>query len=372
MNARNGPAPPSRDQKSSIAEIMCTKVLCKQPGRYIGWPTIARRAGGELVVIFSGDRDAHVCPYGKGQIIRCRDRIAKGGAWRLDTSRWTEPVTINNTPLDDRDGGIIETRPGTLLVSWFTSLAFEQHMQPEWRRHVEKLGPETRRRWLGNWVRRSADGGRTWGEPIRTVATAPHGPIQLRDGRLLYLGNGELDGKAVIAAEESRDDGKTWKVIATVPVAGRRKGMRFCEPHLVETRSGSLVAMFRVEGVAAAHQFLYQSESPDGGRSWSEPRRTAIWGYPPHLIRLSNGWLLVSYGRRKPPYGERACISGDEGKTWDVGNEITLCPAANGDLGYPASVQLADGTILTVFYQIDRPGEKTCLMATHWRLTQTE
>ena len=34
----------------------------------------------------------------------------------------------------------------------------------------------------------------------------------------------------------------------------------------------------------------------------------------------------------------------------------------------PASAQLEDGSILTVYYQIDKPGEPTCLMGTHWRL----
>jgi len=43
-----------------------TGVVCKQPGRYIGWPTIVRTSKGELSVTFSGDRDAHVCrPAGR-------------------------------------------------------------------------------------------------------------------------------------------------------------------------------------------------------------------------------------------------------------------------------------------------------------------
>ena len=43
-----------------LATIIETKVLCKQPGRYLGWPTIAVAANGDLLVVFSGDRDAHV------------------------------------------------------------------------------------------------------------------------------------------------------------------------------------------------------------------------------------------------------------------------------------------------------------------------
>ena len=54
----------------------------------------------------------------------------------------------------------------------------------------------------------------------------------------------------------------------------------------------------------------------------------------------------------------------------DVKNEVKLAGHWNGDLGYPASVQLPDGTILTVYYQAEFKGEKTCLMGTLWRVTK--
>ena len=52
------------------AEIIWTKPLCKEPGRYIGWPTVCRAKDGDLIAVFSGDRDEHVCPWGKSQLIR--------------------------------------------------------------------------------------------------------------------------------------------------------------------------------------------------------------------------------------------------------------------------------------------------------------
>ena len=76
------------------------------------------------------------------------------------------------------------------------------------------------------------------------------------------------------------------------------------------------------------------------------------------------------YGRRRGNLGELACLSDDQGRTWDVKNEIKLAGHWNGDLGYPASVQLPDGTILTVYYQAEFKGEKTCLMGTLWRVTK--
>ena len=96
---------------------------------------------------------------------------------------------------------------------------------------------------------------------------------------------------------------------------------------------------------------------------------TEMQGYPPHLIKLRGGRLLTVYGRRLGPgFGEYACLSDDHGRTWDVANEIKLAGHFNGDLGYPASVQLPDDTILTIYYQAEKQGEQTCLMATKWRV----
>jgi len=351
----------------SAVKIISTTVICKQPGRYIGWPTITRTHKGGLVVVFSGDRDEHVCPWGKTQMVRSSD----GG------KTWAAPVTINNTPLDDRDAGIIETDKGTLVVSWFTSVEFgvpnkvpwiPENIMSRWKRHAEKLGPETREKWLGRWIRRSEDDGKTWGVPIRSHVTAPHGPIQLSDKKLMYVGMGVKDGKRVVGVEESRDDGLSWSLIATVPIPSDEVVTHYHEPHVVEAEKGKLVALFRYEPNDTSQCFLRQSESADGGKSWSLAHKTPIWGYPPHLIRLRNGWLVVAYGRRIPPFSERVCISRDAGRTWDAENEITLASAPNNDMGYPASAELDDGSILTVYYQIHETGEKTCLMGTHWRL----
>jgi hypothetical protein len=346
-------------------------VICKEPGRYIGWPTIARAADGELWVVFSGDRDSHVCPFGKTQAVRSRD----GG------KTWSEPLTLNDTPLDDRDAGILITRPGSLLVTWFTSLAFEEHAPGRWAKESAGITDAERRKWLGNWLCRSTDQGLTWGEPVDTIVSAPHGPAELRDGRLLYLGiNARVgSGKSPppardrrIAAAESRDGGKTWALIGCVPVPPDVQPGGFHEPHVVETAEGKLVGMIRHHG-QPGDLVLWQTESGDGGKTWTEARPTKIWGLPPHLIRLRDGRLLVSYGHRRAPFGERACLSRDGGATWDLDHEVLIRDdAPNGDLGYPASVQMDDETVLTIYYQVDRAGEKTCLMGTFWKLPKGE
>jgi hypothetical protein len=199
--------------ENAIAKVVETKVICKEPGqflghgteyqmninghvviknriiegdRYLGWPTVAKTNEGELIVAFSGDRDAHVCPWGKTQIIRSKDQ----------GKTWSEPETITSTPLDDRDAGLIQTKKGTLLVSWFTSMAFArpnyEAAYHRYARHSEKIMAGTRKNWLSNWVRRSEDGGKSWQEPIKTVASAPHVQFSygMADCCMLVLVNG--------------------------------------------------------------------------------------------------------------------------------------------------------------------------------------
>ena len=342
-------------------------VICKQEGRYIGWPTVGRTAEGDLLVAFSGDRDLHVCPFGKTFTVRSAD----------DGATWSAPEMVNNTPLDDRDAGLLVLGSGTILVTWFTSVAFdipercawqgdlEQIIAP-WRKHVAGITTADRRHWLNAWSRRSTDHGRTWGEPVAMAGTSPHGPCQLEDGRVLHMGNLMNVDQLRIVVEETPDEGQSWRIIAEVPVPRSMRPRRLCEPHICQAPDGRLIALFRLEPPDANTCGLWQSESRDGGRTWDEPAPTKMRGYPSHLLRLADGRILASYGHRRPPYGEMACLSRDGGQTWDLDSEIMICDGTSHDLGYPASVELRDGRILTVFYQMDQPGEKTCLMGGTW------
>ena len=60
-------------KQQARAEIKWVKEICVEKDRYIGWPTVCRLANGDLLTVFSGDRDSHICPWGKVQMVRSTD-----------------------------------------------------------------------------------------------------------------------------------------------------------------------------------------------------------------------------------------------------------------------------------------------------------
>ena len=356
----------SENAPAATAAIIETKVISPQPEFYHGWPTVTRRADGELWVTWSGGREAHVCPFGRVEAMTSRD----GGA------TWTWPRVLLDGAIDDRDSGVLETAKGTLLVTTFTSLAYEPLLirprsetdAARWAAaHARLPDDATRKAELGQWLIRSTDGGKTWSSRIPTLVNSPHGPLQLRDGRLIYAGK-ELwaEGKR-IGVSESRDDGQTWTWRGEIPTRpGDDPKKDYHELHAVETAGGRLIAQIRNHNAANAGETL-QTESSDGGKTWSIPHSIGVWGLPSHLLALRDGRLLMTYGHRRPPFGNQARISSDEGGTW--GEAMILSgDGIGGDLGYPSTVELKDGSLLTVWYETMKAPARAVLRQAHWTL----
>jgi len=356
-------------------------IVCRVPNErfgYFGWPTVARLDDDTLVVASSGLRSAHVCPFGKTVLNISRD----------DGATWSEPRVIQDSMIDDRDAGVVNLGGDTLLVTWFRSDT-RKYADAGWLPEAE------RKTWtdifatawtdaavaalLGSWVMLSDDAGATWSDPIRVPVSTPHGPIRLHDGTLLYLGKryGAWSnmGESVITAARSADGGRTWETLGTVPVCDKTDPVNYHEPHVVELPSGRLIGMIRIQDhsgktlqAADIPSFsLMQTESDDGGHTWSPARPLGFHGSPPHIIRHSSGSLIVTYGYRQEPYGQRVAISRDDGVTW-AHDWVLRDDGPDGDLGYPATVELADGSLFTVYYQKAAAGEKCSLLWSRWRL----
>ena len=345
------------------AVVDSTTVITNRPHLYHGWPTLARRSNGELLVVCSGGREAHVCPFGRVELMRSRD----------NGETWTFPRVLIDGPIDDRDAGVLETAKGSILVTTFTSLAYEDRLntalktKPDdenawpaekigrWQAVHQRVGAAQREVELGSWIIRSTDAGRSWSAPYRCPVNSPHGPIQLSDGRLLYAGKLFWYGRAGhgagrIGVCESADDGETWRWLAEIPTRPGDDFSDYHELHAVEAADGGIIAHIRNHNKSNERETL-QSESRDGGKSWSLPRSIGAWGYPSHLLRLSDDRLLMSYGHRRDPIGNQARVSEDHGRSWSAAMIISG-DATSTDLGYPSTVELDDGSLLTLWYEL--------------------
>jgi sialidase-1 len=334
------------------ARIADIKVISHLPDLYHGWPTLARRRSGELLLVCSGGREAHVCPFGRVDLMRSHD----GG------ETWCWPEVVMDGPIDDRDAGVLETDKGTLLITTFTSLAYEPILKraeqegnwpadrlARWQAAHRRVDAEARRRALSVWMIRSTDGGVTWSGRFDSKVNSPHGPIQLADGRLLYAGKELWHGDNRIGVCDSSDDGQTWNWLAAIPTREGDDYRAYHELHAVQCAEGRLIVQIRNHNSRNTGETL-QCESEDGGRTWTVPHSIGVWGLPSHLLRLQDGRLLMTYGHRRPPYGNQARISEDQGDNWSE-PVIVSGDGAGGDLGYPSTVQLDDRSLVTVWYE---------------------
>ncbi len=198
----------------------------------------------------------------------------------------------------------------------------------------------------------SADGGCTWGEPRPYVSglltlASPYGRIiSAADGALYlplygYARQGSSATEELSLLVRSPDDGESWGDESPVARGYNETSFAFLP-------DGALVAAARSTSghVAILH-------STDQGRTWSDPVQVTRDGeHPADLTVLQSGQLLLTFGRRIRPLGCGALLSADGGRTWRREREVLLAGDGieNQDLGYPSTVQLADGHIVTLLY----------------------
>ncbi len=351
---------------TSRVRVETIKTISQQPEYYHGWPTLVRRKNGQLIVAYSGGREDHVCPFGRVEIIRSSD----------NGESWSWPEIVMDSPIDDRDAGLCETADGTLLLTTFTSLAFQETRKRSASWPADKIA-----RWdavnrrasnadfeslLGTWMLRSTDGGLSWSKPYRVPLNSPHGPSVIANGRLLYAGKQLWETGKKVGVCESTDDGKSWKWLSDIPTRPGDTAVEYHELHQVQAAEGKLIVHIRNHS-AQNHRETLQCESRDRGKSWSVPKTIGVWGLPSHLLRLRDGGLLMSYGYRRAPFGNQARISRDGGSTWS--EPVTISEdGIGGDLGYPSTVELADGKLLTVWYELRKDSPRSVLRMARWSL----
>ncbi|MBQ7799249.1 MAG: exo-alpha-sialidase [Oscillospiraceae bacterium] len=334
---------------------------------YFGWPTAARLKNGKIAVGASGFRLGHVCPFGKAVISISSD----------EGKTYTAPVAAIDTPLDDRDAGLCPFGESGLIVTSFNNTREAQRL---WLSESEKcdeakaliaeridsIADEDEEKYLGATFRISHDNGQTFGEIYKSPITSPHGPIELHDGSILWVGTRftTTTEHQPIEAYRVNLDGSMQKLGEIESITENGEGKMSCEPYAVELKDGTIICHIRVE-----YKFTtYQSISKDGGKTWSKPIKLLadFGGAPCHILEHSSGALISTYGYRSEPFSIKAMFSLDGGESWDTDNVIATKDSFDWDLGYPSSVELPDGSLLTVFYGNFEKGGPAKIMQTIW------
>jgi sialidase-1 len=330
----------------------------RDPTRYDSFPDVKRLPDGRLLCVF---RDASFPE--KVRHIEADARIV--GVTSSDGgSTWSKPFVIYDDPDCQNDPSVAVLHDGRLLMTFFNwvgrSEAYVKEHKPPYARRVDR----------GAWGDYAEPGGvkTLWGKSYSLEWDSKRGDMDVKPDQLLATSSSVLEtAKGTLLMPvygrsksqpvdqayvfRSTNGGKTWSdpILAAVDPGGK---IALHEPALVQNADGGIVAVMRS---ANAEDHMFSARSTDDGLTWSPLERLSIVGHPPDLLRLPDNRILMVYGYRHEPFGVRACLSDDGGKTWNVQREVVITAAgAQGDLGYP-SVCLSDNRHVVVVYYMNGP-----------------
>jgi hypothetical protein len=132
---------------------------------------------------------------------------------------------------------------------------------------------------------------------------------------------------------------------------------------------GELCLTLRAENEDESLFTLYQTISDENGVTWSKPVQIIRddSGAPAHIFRHSSGVLISAFSHRSKPYGIWAVFSEDNGETWS--DEFVIAEGKDtDDLGYPSTIQLDNGELITVFYTRENDYVPAVIMQQKWTI----
>ncbi len=334
------------------------QIVYREPGRFGGWP--ANHGiwawGDEVVVGFTAawhqaqEAERHQMDRVKPREQAQARTLDGGRTWTIETPPGLIPVENASVTPEPLREALDFTRPGFALMVRF---------------HNKDDGAA--------FLFHSYDKGRSWhgphefpklGTPAILARTdyVVHGPKEMT----IFLTAAKSDrreGRPLCA--RTTDGGLTWRLVSFI---GPEPAGFVIMPSTLALDANTFLTHVRTKEASGAWIDAWLSR--DRGATWQPhgrpvPDTGGTSGNPPHLIRLRDGRLCLTYGYRSPPMGIRARLSSDQGTTW--GPEIVLrADAVTHDLGYPRSFQRADGQVVTVYYYNDGVHTERFIAATTW------
>jgi sialidase-1 len=338
-------------------------VLYEDARFYAAFPSVVRRADGELIVAFrrapariafGEPKESHVDPNSYLVQVRSRDGGATWGP---------EPALLYAHAFGgSQDPCLLQLRDGTLLAASYGWAFIKPEVVAKLKPPVFEIVPGVI--FLGGFLVRSEDGGRVWQGPIYPPHIAPeinhdlHGrPLPAynrgalcegRDGRLFWVVAANDTAKPRKTSNHllvSEDKGFTWRYSAPVAIDPK---VTFNEASVYETPRGDLVAFLRT---ANFNDHACLARSTDGGKSFQPWQDLGFQGHPLQAIRLPDARVLLVYGYRHKPYGVRARVLNAECTDFATAPEFVIRDdGGTTDLGYPWAVSLDGRRVLVVYY----------------------
>jgi len=331
---------------------------------YSAFPSVVRRPDGEVMVAFRrapsriplGEKsNSHVDPNSYLVSVRSRD----GGA------TWTkEPALIHAHALGGaQDPCLLQLRDGTLLCA---SYAW-QFIRPEAVAGLKEPYFQNKPGviFLGGFLVRSDDGGKSWSGPSYPPHIAPevnHDPYgepipaynrgalcEGKDGRIFWTvaatDTATTPRKTSVHLLVSEDQGRNWRYASPVAVDAK---VTFNETSIYETPKGDLVAFLRT---ANFDDHACLARSTDGGKTFQAWQDMGFKGHPLQALRLRDQRVLLVYGYRHKPFGIRARILNPECTDFATATEMVLrTDGGSTDIGYPWATPLEGGRVLVTYY----------------------
>jgi hypothetical protein len=322
--------------------------------RHLHPADLIKLKNGELL-LFTREGTEHISNDGDVIMVRSKDG---GKTWGK------REVVCATKDLDEREGCGIQLSDGTIILGVFFNGLYND--DGSYMSGPQRLKKETEpgKPHLGSMIVTSKDDGHTWSEPkvidmkdmpFTNLEGPTDAPIEMTDGSIImgvigYSPRGDVGNRSAVLIK-SEDKGESWRFLSTMASDTGGKLGGFMEPGIVRTKSGRIVAGLRNHGPDNA---IWVTYSDDDGKTFSPVKKTEMIGHPVDLIQLADGRLMATYGIRTQhalPEGVRACFSSDNGQTWDIKTEVQIRKDfTNWDIGYPESIEMPDGRVLTVYY----------------------
>lgn len=333
-------------------------LIYKDSAFYNSFPSVVKKPDGELLVAFRRAPNRQIFGEKNNNHVDNNSYLVMVRSKNAET--WSKkPELIYAHPFGgSQDPCMLQLKDGTILCASYGWTVVRPDGKPNLKQPYFESGGFI---FLGGYLVRSTDGGKSWSEAIypphiepeihynaygQKVPAYNRGALyEAKDGRILWIVAAfDSAKKTSNYLLTSKDKGLTWEYTGEV---AKDPEILFNEASVYETPKGDIIGFLRT---ANFDDQAVIARSKDGGKTFKW-ESMGFQGHPLNALRLPDNRVLLTYGYRHKPFGIRARILNAECTDFKTAPEIVLREdGGNGDLGYTWPVQLDKNRVMVVYY----------------------